>query len=132
MATNTNRRTWAWAAVIAGTSLVACATPPTAELAKAELAVEKAETGDPASLAPSELHGAREKLDQAQEANQHEEYDQARRLAEEALVDAELAEARAHSDAARADAREVHKSVETLREELDRSRALRSQGGSTL
>jgi hypothetical protein len=45
---------------------------------------------------------------------------EARRLAEQALVDAQLAEAEARSAVARENAAELRQSIETLREELAR------------
>jgi hypothetical protein len=54
-----------------------------------------------------------------------EEYTTARRLAEEALVDAQLAEAKAASEDARRVATDVRQSLETLRREAERS----SRGG---
>jgi hypothetical protein len=54
-----------------------------------------------------------------------EEYTRARRLAEEALVDAQLAEAKADSEEARRAANDLRQSLETLRREAQRS----SQGG---
>ena len=45
---------------------------------------------------------------------------EARRLAEQALVDAQLAEARARSEVARQNATELRASIETLQDELAR------------
>ena len=49
-----------------------------------------------------------------------EEYVKARRLAEEALVDARLAESKANSEIARRDAAELQKTIESLRAEAQR------------
>lgn len=110
-------------------ALGACASPPTAELAKAELAVSKAQKGEPEGLASRDLQLAREKFDQAREATRSKQYDDARRLAEQALVDAELAEARSESASARTSARQVYDSIDALRDELDRNVERRYDGG---
>jgi hypothetical protein len=88
-------------AIVLGT-LAACssAPPPEAEMSAAQTAVTAAEQADAAQYAPSDLDRARDKLLRAQAAIQEEENEQARRLAEQALVDARLAEARARAETA--------------------------------
>ncbi len=68
---------------------------------------------------------AADKLDEAKRAMNKEEYAVARRLAEEALVDAQVAEAKAASEDARRAANDMRQSIETLRREAERS----SRGG---
>ena len=63
---------------------------------------------------------ARDKLDRARDAMEDGENLEARRLAEQALVDAQLAEAQARSEVARQNAAELRASIETLRDELAR------------
>ena len=89
------------AAVILGT-LAACGSvpAPVAEMSAAQTAVTGAEEADAAKYAPSDLDRARDKLIRAQAAMQEEENEEARRLAEEALVDARAAEAKARAEAA--------------------------------
>jgi hypothetical protein len=94
--------------------------PPTAKVSNAEVAVKRAEEGDAGQHAPLELRVAREKLDKARRAMGDEEYEQARRLADEASVDAQLAEARARSAKAKQAATAVKKGVEALRSETER------------
>jgi hypothetical protein len=74
--------------LIAGVAATACATepPPAAELASARAAIAQAASG-----APAELQAANAKLDRAQEAAARGDNVQARRLAQEAEVDARLA-----------------------------------------
>ena len=50
----------------------------------------------------------------------NEEYLKARRLAEEALVDARLAESKANSEMAKRNAAELQKTIESLRAEAQR------------
>ena len=70
----------------------ACATepPPAAELASARAAIEQAGTAG-LQRAPSELEAARAKLSRAQDAVASGDNVHARRLAQEAEVDARLA-----------------------------------------
>jgi hypothetical protein len=67
-----------------------------------------------------ELRKAQEKFAQAETAMRNEEYLKARRLAEEALVDARLAESKANSEMARRNAAELQKTIESLRAEAQR------------
>jgi hypothetical protein len=120
---STTRNPWVPATLVAAAlALLGCAAtkPPTAKLSTAEVAVKKAEESDAGQHAPLELRVAREKLDKARRAMDDEEYDRARRLADEAFVDAQLAEARARSAKAKQAASAVRKSVEALRSEAAR------------
>lgn len=111
-------------ALILGASmlLAGCAsTPaPTEQLAVSAAAVSRADNAGAAALAPAEMQMAREKLDQARLAMTQEDFDNARNLAQEAQVDAQLAEAKSRSGKARKAAEELQEGVRVLREELDR------------
>lgn len=88
--------------LVAAASLAGCASsasPPREELAAAELAVQQVEESAASEYAPDDARKARNKLEAAQDAMQREDYITARRLAEQALVDARLADVR--EDAAR-------------------------------
>jgi hypothetical protein len=61
--------------------------------------------------------GARDKVLRAQAAIQQDENEEARRLAEQALVDARLAEAKSRADVARQNADKVQASINELRSE---------------
>jgi hypothetical protein len=89
------------AGIISGT-LAACGSvpAPVAEMSAAQTAVTGAEEADAARYAPSDLDRARDKLIRAQAAMQEEDNEEARRLAEQALVDARSAEAKARAEAA--------------------------------
>lgn len=71
-----------------------------------------------------ELQLAREHLDDARLALDAREYERARRLAEQALVDVWLAEARAETESTRRIARDLRLSSEALRNEAARLAAL--------
>lgn len=107
---------------IAGCSMVG---PPKDSVAAADLAVREASKSKAPQYSPLELRRATDKLDEAKRAMDKKEYIRARRLADEALVDAQLAEAKAASEDARRDASDVRQSLETLRREAERS----SRGG---
>jgi hypothetical protein len=78
---------------------------PAVQLAQSEAAIERAEKSGAAEYAPAELRSAREKLELTRRWIAAKDYEPARWLAEQALVDAELAEAKAMSARARTPAR---------------------------
>ena len=102
--------------------LAACSSTPSpvAEISAAQTAVTAAEQADAAQHAPGDLDRARDKLTLAQSAMQEEEIDEARRLAEQAAVDARLAESSAEHERMRKALAEVNASIRALRSELDR------------
>jgi hypothetical protein len=73
--------------------LAACASVPAPlqELAEAERAVQTAADADAMTLAPAEFEKARGKLEAAKAALAAQQHVQARQLAEQSFVDAELA-----------------------------------------
>ena len=81
--------------------------PPLANLSQAELAVQEADTKTASQYAPLELKTAREQLAEAKRAMDDEEYDEARRLVDQALANAQLAEAKAGAEKARLAAAEL-------------------------
>lgn len=103
--------------------LSSCAGKPPAatvsQVSQAELAVQQANNSKAPQYASLELHTAREQLASAQEALQKKEYTQARRWAERALVNAQLAETKAQSEQTRRTAAELQQSIEALRREAE-------------
>jgi hypothetical protein len=99
-----------------------CSAPrgPAQEIEKAELAVRTADTEGATSAADLEMWLARDKLERAKEALNDKDYDRAKRLGEQASVDAEVAMAKADSESARAAASELENAIRTLRDEADR------------
>lgn len=95
--TITGIRNAAWCAVAFG--IVACAsTPmPTDKLAVAKTAVDRAEQAQAAQFAQVELTTARNKLASAQAAADKHDANVAARMADQAEVDAQLAEATARA-----------------------------------
>lgn len=115
------RRTWSGAAVaavvVAGLTACASTSPPREELAAADLAVRDADEAEAGTHAPAPLRRARDKLEEARAAMQTEDYVRARRLAEQALVDAQLAQAQARSAIAQNQVSEMRESIDDLRRE---------------
>lgn len=101
-------------------ALGACsAHKPVAEMARAEQAVQHAETTSEAErLAPVELTSAQTKLAAARRAMDDHDYTEARRLAEDALADAQLAESKAESQLAREQAARTRQDIQTLQTEV--------------
>jgi hypothetical protein len=108
------------AAMLVGIAGCASGPAPEAQMGAAELALSQAEDAAAAARAPAPYALARDKLERARAAMADGENVEARRLAEQALVDAQLAEAEARSAVARENAAELRQSIETLREELAR------------
>jgi len=94
---------------------------PEGELSAADLAFRKAEQADAAHHAPLEMREARDQLERARLAAQDERYLEARRLAETAEVDAQLAESKARAARARTAEQEIRQDIESLRAEAQRS-----------
>jgi hypothetical protein len=101
--------------------LGACAStpPPTGQIASARALVTQAQQVA-AKDAPLELNLAQTKLARAEEAMQRGENESARRLAEQAELDAKLAWTTAENARAQRAAAEVERGVQVLREELQR------------
>lgn len=121
MSRMTPYRAWSGAAVaiVVAAALAACGTtpPPREALAAADLAVREADESEAGTHAPAPLRRARDKLEQARAAMQAEDHLRARRMAEQALVDAQLAEAQARSAIAQEQVSEMHEGIDQLRRE---------------
>lgn len=107
----------ACAAVI--TALAACASGPVPleQLAVAKESVQRAEQAGATELAPVELSTARDKLQRAEQAAQSHQGQAATRLADQANVDAQLAEATAREHKSRQAEMELQASLQALRQE---------------
>lgn len=101
---------------------LACASvsPPTSEISAAELAIRQAEGLGAVELAPLPMRVAREKLDEAKALVQKDGSDRmrrAKRLAEDAAVEARLAEETARTAALTNARDEAQKTIEAMRRE---------------
>ena len=110
-------------AIVLALALSACGTPrrPIESVSKAEAAVQAADSGKAAEHAPLELDMAREKLARAEQALDDGDHERAQRLADQALVDALLADAKAQSQTSRENAQALQSSIQTLRQETERN-----------
>jgi hypothetical protein len=105
---------------VLGVTGCSAARPPEAAVGQAELAVRLAAESKAPVYAPSEFRIAQEKSLGAQRAMSEEEYDQARRLAEQAVTDAQLAQARAGAAEAQKNVEEVRRTMNALQSEASR------------
>lgn len=108
--------------VMAAAFVAGCAStpPPLEQMASSRTAVEEAQRAGAAEHAPIELRDAQQKYASANAAMGRQDYDQARRLANEAIADARLASTKAQGARAQNAAAEVNKSLEALRNELQK------------
>lgn len=108
--------------------LAACAStpePPTQALQAAEQAITTAEQARVADYASPELNEARMNLASARNAVQEEEMVLALHLAEQSRVNAELASAKAEMLKARSVNEDMQKSLDTLKQEMQRNTGAR-------
>lgn len=106
--------------------LVGCAAEAPGQLmAQADYAVRDASEPGIREHAPAEVALARQKYQRAKRAMDEEEYVEARRLAEQAIADARLAQTKARSQRAQQAVKELMEAVESLRQEINRA-----QGGA--
>ena len=103
--------------------LAACAsTPiPNEKIAVAKSSVQRAEQSGAPELAPVEMAAARDKLSRAEKAAADREAQPANQLAEQADIDARLAEATAQQQRSRKAAMESDANMQALRNESMRS-----------
>jgi hypothetical protein len=93
--------------------------PPVENIANAELTIKEAEEDNASVNAPLELKIAKEKLEAARQAMENEAYAVAKRLADEALIDAKLAAVKSQTVKAKKMAEETRENVESLRKEIE-------------
>jgi hypothetical protein len=104
-----------------GLLLAACATiaPPSEAIATADLAIQKADQAGATQSSPLEMRIARESLQEARsKSNDDDTWTEARRLAEKASVQAQLAEAKAIEARIVRNRDETQKSIDVLREQI--------------
>src|SRR2546423_10133443 len=95
-----------------------CATQgpqPTEEMTRARTLIEQADRSGAQRYAAADLQKAHDELNNADRASADKKHDDARRYAESAAADADVATARAAAGEAQRAAREVAQSNETLR-----------------
>ena len=105
------------AVVVAGCASIP---PPTEQMAVSKSAIANAVSAGGSEYASVEMRAAQDKMDRANRAMDKEDYENARRLAEEAQVDARLAEKKAQSAKAQKAASVTQDDIRVLREEMNR------------
>jgi hypothetical protein len=100
-----------------------CATQgpqPTDEMTRAKTLIEQADRAGAQRYAAADLQRAHDEFSNAECANGEKKYDDARRYAESAATDADVASARASAGEAQRAAHEIMPGNETLRQEAHR------------
>jgi hypothetical protein len=111
----------AGAMVVMGFAACAGTPIPNEKIAVAKASIQRAEQSGAPELAPVELAAARDKLSRAEKAVAHHDAQPATMLAEQANVDAQLAEATATQQRSHKAATEFDASMQALRQESMRS-----------
>jgi hypothetical protein len=115
-----------WCVILCSTATlltVGCSslkTPATVDVAVSKAAVDNAVGAGGAQFAPVEMTSARDKLALANKAMLAMDYKLARDLANQAQVDAKLAQGKADSAKAQAAANALQEDIRVMREELER------------
>lgn len=107
----------------AALTMAGCASipAPTEQLAVSKVALSNANSAGGNEYAMAEMRSAQDKLDRAMQAMTAEKYAKALALAEQAQVDAKLAETKARSAKAQLAASSAQDGSDVLRKEIDRS-----------
>ncbi|MBF0225304.1 MAG: DUF4398 domain-containing protein [Desulfobacterales bacterium] len=92
---------------------------PIDKISNVEMAITRARESNANNYAPLDLKLAEEKLAEAKSCMTKEEYKKATIKAEEALLDAQVAEAKARAEKAKKDSKEMQESVDLLRKEIE-------------
>lgn len=103
-------------------ALAGCSSPgprPDSQLSAAESAVRDAESADAREHEPVLLNRAQNKVQDARSLIDQEEYPEAERLLEQAVVDARLASARSESARVQQAVDELNESIESLRRQMN-------------
>jgi hypothetical protein len=93
---------------------------PTEQMAVSKAAIANAVSAGGVEYASVEMQSAQSKMDGATRAMDRKDYEVALRLAEEAQVDARLAEKKAHSAKATKAAMVMQEDIRVLRDEINR------------
>ena len=116
----TRARVIASAAVLAVIAACSSTPPPTADIAKADSAMQAAELAGAREYAPIELRTAEATKLELDKAMSRENYQQAARLATRTRAEAELAKAAAEAEKARLALKESQDNIDTIIREVGR------------
>lgn len=95
---------------------------PAKNLSDAEMAIRVAKETNATVNAPLDIRLAEEKLQKAQESVHKKDYVSAQRLADEALMDAQLAQEKSRTTKIKNMEADLRESIETLQNEIDRKK----------
>lgn len=117
------KRLPSWGVIFCTLLLSGCVTgpPPTDQMISAKSAVADAISAGAPEFAPMEMRRAQTKLDDASAAMVAKEYVRARRLSEQAEVDAKLASSKARSLKAQKEVAKLEQDIRVLQAEINRS-----------
>jgi septal ring factor EnvC (AmiA/AmiB activator) len=112
-----------WGVVFGTLLLSGCvsAPPPTDQMTSAKSAVAEAISAGAPEFAPMEMRRAQTKLDDASAAMVAKEYVRARRLSEQAELDAKLASSKARSAKAQREVAKLEQDIRALQAEINRA-----------
>ena len=94
--------------------------PPVKNLSDADMAIKVAKETNATINAPLDIRIAEEKLLKARESFKNEDYIGAQRLADEALIDAKLAQEKSQTKKTKDTESNLRESIETLQNEINR------------
>ena len=97
--------------------------PVQQNITKAEAAINDAQSSQARSHAPLQLKLAEEKLAQARTEFENENYQRANWLAEEAIADANLAEAKSQSASTQQTVQQLQDTIQALQQEIQRKQS---------
>jgi hypothetical protein len=89
------------------------------KISEGDKALTEAKGSNATANAPVELKAAEDKLGQAKAAFQKKDYDNADRLAEQALADVDYARTKGTTEKVKKEAEEISQNIKTLRQEIE-------------
>lgn len=103
-------------------ALIACAGPgprPDSQLQIAASSIQQAEASDARKFDPVLLNQAQNRMADARELIDREEYPEAKLLLEKAAVDAQLAAARSEAEKAQRAVAEINRNIQNMQDQLE-------------
>ena len=94
---------------------------PSKNISDAEMAIKIAKENSATINAPLDVRIAEEKLQKAREAAKSEDFLSAQRLADEAIMDARVAEVKSQTQKVKKMEKDLRESIETLQNEVNRN-----------
>lgn len=104
--------------------LMGCAAkmrPPTDLISEAEMTIMRARKANAINFAPLDLKYAEEKIAIAKKEMVKENYEKSYQLAQDALLDAQAAEAKSNAAEAKGLSKKMEETIKTLKQEIERT-----------